>query len=109
MKPKLSETRWGIEQHEQQQPNKGHWGGLHDQDEDAAGNRFDDATGKLIDNSRATTERLDRLAIRLSTKPSGNGDLLGGVNDDPEYRGLDEAAKEWLRQNKETIEKGRKE
>lgn len=87
------------------QPNEGHWGGLHDQNEDAAGTKINEATGKPIDNSTATTEKLDRLAVRSVGKTSRGEDMLGDVNDNPEYRGLDDVAKKWLQENGETVEK----
>lgn len=31
--------------------------------------------------------------------------MLGDVNDNPEYRGLDDVAKKWLQENGETVEK----
>ena len=68
-----------------------HFNNLFDQDEDVAGQKIDEATGKPIDNS-STVENLEEQLITVEPD-SKSDDMLGKL---PEP---DDAAARWLREH----------
>jgi hypothetical protein len=70
-----------------------HFSNLHDQDEDRAGQKVDEATGKKINNSRAVTGADEKLYVVEADRDAKSEDVLGTLPDD------DDAAARWLREH----------
>ncbi len=68
-----------------------HFDKLYDQNEDAAGQKIDEATGESIDNS-PVVEGTDEALSVLEAPGEGSEDVLGALPEE------DDAAAKWLRE-----------
>ena len=73
-----------------------HFTDLHDEQEDRAGQKFDESTGERIDNTQDVGhELLSQIEIAKIKRKAGNEDLLGDIADDSDS----DPAAAWLRKH----------